>query len=48
MDWRYFKVMNDRGDIDTFYAPGLEAAFGLARARWPLSKQWSCVGAAAA
>lgn len=37
--WRYYTI-----EGETFYAPTLDIAFGLARARWPFRTSWTCTG----
>jgi hypothetical protein len=37
--WRYYTI-----DGEEFYAPSIDFAFGLARARHPFKAEWSCTG----
>lgn len=41
--WREYTIRVQSGECDGFYAPSLEDAFALARARWPHATAWECV-----
>ena len=50
MEWYEYKIAPSYGrkmsmDHDWFHAPDLEAAFAIARAKWPNAKAWHMVAA---
>jgi len=45
--WRNYKIRSGRS-IETFYAPDIQTAFALARAKWPGATAWECLGSTTA
>ena len=48
-EWREYRITPGGGTpAERFLAPSLDDAFAQARARWPRSKQWTCIESVAA